>query len=368
MATTGKPTRLNGICPYFTMFPLDFPYDILGAQGAPGEWVLDPFCGRGTTLYAARLLGMPSVGIDSNPVAATISEAKLVSTTPDEILEAAHQVLEGVESPHDVPTGEFWDWAFHPVVLDLLCRLREGLLSDCSSASRKALRAILMGALHGPRPKGRPAYLSNQSPRTYAPKPRYAVGYWKSRNLAPERVEVLRIIEERAQRYYSEQVAATPGAVVCGDSRERITLTRPDATAFKWVITSPPYYGLKTYRADQWLRLWFVGGKAEVDYSTDHQLAHRSTDVFASDLRTVWRNAASVAASDARMVVRFGSINDRSLDPLSLVQASLEDSGWNPQRVEAAGTAAAGRRQALHFSTSRSRPLQEVDVWATRVR
>lgn len=46
--------RLNAVCPYFTMFPLDFPYQhLLDAQ--PGEWVLDPFCGRGTTNYAARL-------------------------------------------------------------------------------------------------------------------------------------------------------------------------------------------------------------------------------------------------------------------------------------------------------------------------
>jgi len=56
------------------MFPLDFPLGAL-AEGRPGEWVLDPFCGRGTTLFAARKLGMPSVGIDSNAVAAAIAQA-----------------------------------------------------------------------------------------------------------------------------------------------------------------------------------------------------------------------------------------------------------------------------------------------------
>jgi DNA modification methylase len=55
---------LNAICPYWTMFPLDFPLQAL-AGGHPGEWVLDPFCGRGTTLFAARKLGMGTVGIDS---------------------------------------------------------------------------------------------------------------------------------------------------------------------------------------------------------------------------------------------------------------------------------------------------------------
>ena len=44
---------LNGICPYFTMFPLDFPLGILGRRAKPDDRVLDPFCGRGTTNFAA---------------------------------------------------------------------------------------------------------------------------------------------------------------------------------------------------------------------------------------------------------------------------------------------------------------------------
>src|SRR5690606_41868113 len=50
---------LNTVCPYYTMFPLEFPLARL-ARAKPGEWVLDPFCGRGTTMYAARLRGLRS--------------------------------------------------------------------------------------------------------------------------------------------------------------------------------------------------------------------------------------------------------------------------------------------------------------------
>ena len=43
----------------------------------------------------------------------------------------------------EIPAGEFWDWAFHPEVLSLLCRFREGLLAKCETDARLALRDSL---------------------------------------------------------------------------------------------------------------------------------------------------------------------------------------------------------------------------------
>src|SRR6266705_1167133 len=76
---------LNGICPYYTMFPLDFPMRVLSRVDRPGGWVLDPFCGRGTTNFAARVLGLPNVGFDSNPVAIAIAAAKLTTVHPKQV-------------------------------------------------------------------------------------------------------------------------------------------------------------------------------------------------------------------------------------------------------------------------------------------
>jgi hypothetical protein len=216
----GQTWALNGICPYFTMFPLDFPYAILRAYAQPGEWVLDPFCGRGTTNYASRALGLPSIGIDSNPVAVALSQAKLANTTPAQIMRVAHRILDEVAEPGEVPQGEFWEWAFQKDVLHTLCRFREGLLRSCRSDARRALRAILLGALHGPLLKQRASYFSNQSPRTYAPKPRYAVNFWKARHLLPPTVDVLDIVEVRARRYYAHETTRAVGRILAGDSRD----------------------------------------------------------------------------------------------------------------------------------------------------
>ena len=109
------------------MFPLDFPVRVLSGRAEPGQWVLDPFSGRGTTNYAARLLGLPSIGIDSSPVAAALTEAKLANATPEEIVETATRIIGSAPPPNDLPHGQFWKLAFHPRVLETLCKLREAL-------------------------------------------------------------------------------------------------------------------------------------------------------------------------------------------------------------------------------------------------
>lgn len=359
-----KRTRLNGICPYFTMFPLVFPYEILRGNGKEGDWVLDPFCGRGTTVYAGRLLGMPAIGIDSSPVAAAISEAKLANVEPGKIIGETRRILEDAGEPKDVPEGEFWHLAFHPVVLRDLCRFREEFQRNCLSDTRKALRAIILGALHGPRTLGKASYFSNQCQRTYAPKPAYAVRYWTKNGLKPARVSIPDIVETRAHRYYALSSGKGKGRIYLEDSRHTGTF-RAFQEQVTWVITSPPYYGMRTYIPDQWLRLWFLGGSPEVSYSMNGQVSHKSPEEFADELHTVWKNVGNVCKPDATMVIRFGGINDRKADPLGVLYSSLFDTGWEILSTASAGFSTNGRRQAMHIKEGVGAPKEEYDVWAT---
>jgi hypothetical protein len=251
---------LNTICPYYTMFPLVFPLAQL-RRAKRRDWVLDPFCGRGTTVYAARMLGLRAIGVDSNPVAAAIADAKLVSVEPAEVVRAAREILTAtsVESI-DVPTGEFWEWCYHPDTLRDICMLRRALLESCQSDPRKALRALILGRLHGPLAKGDPSYLSNQMPRTYASKPAYSLRYWRHRQMKPPKVEVLDLVRRKAAHYFADWPRNPGGRIVCGDSRE---IAFGSDVRARWVVTSPPYYGMRTYVADQWLRYWFLGGRPD---------------------------------------------------------------------------------------------------------
>jgi hypothetical protein len=345
------------------MFPLSFPLSVLATRARSGDEVLDPFCGRGTTNYAARLLGLGSVGVDASPVAAAITASKLVSTRSKAVIAEAKSILDS-EPRAGVPEDEFWHLAFHHQILADLCRLRAALLDDCSTAPRVALRGLLLGALHGPRQRTFPSYFSNQCPRTYAPKPAYSIRYWKRHKLRPPPLDVLEIITRRAKRYFSGRLSAK-GQARLADSRDVAALRPRESTRpFRWVITSPPYYGMRTYVPDQWLRLWFLGGPSAVDYSYGVQINHGSPEVFSEGLRKVWSNAATVCAKDARLVIRFGGITDRVAEPLDILRSSIHDSGWRIQTIQRAGTAHEGKRQAETFLRRSTRARGEYDVWA----
>ena len=349
------------------MFPLEFPLGVLSRCGTSNGAVLDPFCGRGTTNFAARVHGLSTVGIDTVPVAAAATEAKLASVTPREITDAADEILTRRESI-DIPNSEFWNFAFRSDVLEDICRIRRSLVQgEIAGPRAAALRGIMLGALHGPIGRTKQSYFSNQSPRTFGPKPAYAVRFWKRRGLRPPRANVLQIIADRAQRYYGHRLPRISGVAVCGDSRRADTVDEAcrSVRGVDLIVTSPPYLGVRTYQPDQWIRNWFLGGPPDVDYSSAGQLSHGSMGEFEDDLRQVWQNAGGNCNPGATMVVRFGAIGSRPIDePRKLIMRSLQGTNWMVNSVESAYTAARGRRQMDTFSREAKAPLEEVDVWA----
>lgn len=353
--------RLNAICPYFTMFPLDFPLGVLSG-GDTKDWVLDPFCGRGTTLFAARVLRMGSIGIDTNPVACALAEAKLAKVAPIEVVRRCEELLTGAGPRSRVPKGDFWELCFHPETLKQLCQVRGRLQGKNDSASI-ALRALILGILHGPLARV-PTYLSNQMPRTYATKPKAAVRYWRRHRLRPSRVDMVDAVTRRANYVLSETPARGRGNVRWGDARQILPTLRRQ---FNWVITSPPYYGMRTYLPDQWLRAWFLGDPPTVEYSPPlGQIASGTEDRFVSDLADVWRAVARRCLPGARLVVRFGALPSVARSPSDLLLRSLRESGaaWEVDSLRAAGTPPRASRQAHQFAKA-GEYVHEIDVHAS---
>lgn len=74
---TAKTTYLtHGLHPYPAKYIPQIPHSLIEELSSYGEIVADIFCGSGTTLVEANLLGRNAIGIDANPLACLISEAK----------------------------------------------------------------------------------------------------------------------------------------------------------------------------------------------------------------------------------------------------------------------------------------------------
>ncbi len=358
---------LNAICPYFTMFPLEYPLKVLRKHRVARPVVVDPFCGRGTTLFAARTLGLESWGIDTSPVAVAIAKAKLSNSTAEDALCLA-QLLIIATKPKHVPQSKFFKAAYHRKTLRQICALREGLLDLEDTDETVMLKAAVLGCLHGPLlVSGASSYFSNQMPRTFAPKPDYAVDFWAKRNMVAPEVDVIRVLERKLMLIAASK--ALPKAahtnVVRGDSTLAASL--PSGRNHSVVVTSPPYYGMRTYVQDQWLRNWFLGGPATVDYSAGVQLEHTGQDVFASSLGKVWANMADTDADELHMYIRFGVIPSAKVDANVLMYKSLESSGvsFKVKSARNASSAHSGKRQAQQMR-ARSGACDEYDFHVVR--
>ena len=353
-------TALNAICPYYTMFPLAFPLEHLRTLSR-GRWVLDPFCGRGTTLFAARLLGLPSVGIDVNPVAVAIARAKLVAPDPEDVVKLAAKLIASRRRP-TVPSGAFWRLAFHANTLNALLRLREGL-ANRRGAAADALRGIVLGALHGQQMKTKDSYFSNQMQRTFAPKPAYALRFWRRHRLRPRDVDVMSVLKERTSRFYAQAAGELPPAKVYLRDARRI----PSADLrYAAVVTSPPYFGMDSYIPDQWLRNWFLGGPSQPVYPRSNQLARGTEEQFVLALANVWRAVAEKCEPGATLAIRFGSIDSRRTKPEQLLRKSivLADAGWRITHTASAGHPRDGYRQSLQMGAdvASSSGSKEIDL------
>lgn len=73
---------------HFATFPQELPRRCVLAGSRPGDVVLDPFAGSGTTLLVARRYGRKYIGIELNPEYVRLAEKRLADETPP-LLEVA---------------------------------------------------------------------------------------------------------------------------------------------------------------------------------------------------------------------------------------------------------------------------------------
>jgi DNA modification methylase len=311
-------------------FPSQIPAVAIGRLTAIGDAVLDPFVGSGTTLVEAQRLGRGSVGIDINPIACLVAQAKTLPADARQVAAFAASTKARVMTRWDeieirpAPTAvQLTKW-YTPTTRADLQRLWGCIHSyhgPFNVLLRMAFSAILLSACREIRHWG--YVCDNSSP--------------KSDRERDVRRLFCDVLDKFAFAYKNREAQQTgvPGQcrILEGDAAT-VLKSLPDRS-FSCFVTSPPYFGVTDYVKAQRLSMEWFGFEIEPSRKIEigaRSKRHRLTaaEDYVSELGVVFENVYRVLRRGAWGVVLFGqsparpSAKDELLDQLLSVGFRLE--------------------------------------------
>ncbi len=345
------------MCSYLASFPAALAHAFVARYTRPGDVVLDPFSGRGTTALQACAEGRIGVGNDLNPLAHLLTAAKVEPPTARELearlaglridwsFEAAAWVdlaarvatgapalipgagSEGAPGTETEPVPAEVALAFHPRTLGQLLFVRSRLRLE--DRADRFLAGALAGILHGKRP----GYLSEVMPNTFSMAPRYVRNFAARTGFASPERDLFALLGAKLRRLTRDGRPATPGIALLGDARDAGARTRaalharalPDRA--RLVLTSPPYLRVLKYGYYNWLRTWFLGfSAAAIDATLDD--AHRR-EPYLVFLREVLAGLRPALADDAVVALVLGDVEaERGRPAADGLPIGLADEVW----------------------------------------
>lgn len=251
--------------PYYAMFPLDFAFEVIEKFSKEGDYIIDPFAGRCSSIYAGGVLGRNSLGIEINPVGWLYGSVKLQPADKEDVIDRLLEIYgkRNYYSRVINKMDEFFRMCYCDEVLKFLLSARENLRWKENNIDA-TLMSIILIYLHAKLGEG----LSNQMRMTKSMGMTYSLNWWKKNNLTkpPEINPCDFILSKIKWRYEKGKPTITESAVVYGDSSNELRAITERAMEndikFSLLFTSPPYCSITDYHADQWLRLWLLGGES----------------------------------------------------------------------------------------------------------
>jgi DNA modification methylase len=264
---------------------------------SPAHRLLDPFCGTGTTLVEAKKLGIPSVGIEANPVAAFASRVKVNwNVDPDGLRQHAVKVARCAARKlrHDGLSDEplpLFRAAHRPAVelRTLPSELMDLLLDHSISPLPLHKTLTLLDCL---RKNGDERFLPHEllafakSTVAHASNLHFGpeVGVGKPKPDVPVVSAWLREILSVAEQLADlPRRSATPAAVLLEDARDLLRVIKPHS--IDAVITSPPYPNEKDYTRTTRLESVLLGF-----ITAKKQLQDLKKTLVRSNTRGVYKN------------------------------------------------------------------------------
>ena len=245
-------------CSYMAMFPPQLPHYFITRFTEPGDIVLDPFSGRGTTPIQAMSQSRFGIGNDLNDLAYVLTKGKIANPSLEEVSERL-DMLEGGFARGDwlrvrgIPLKI--RMIFHPETqrhLMYLRRERKWKDDDVDAF----LTMVLMGAMHG----SSPGFLSLSMPNTFSMGWGYIEGYIEKHNLKRPNRNAFEVLRNRCERFLKLGTLPGEGLAIHGDVRNLNTSGVIEPDSVKMIFSSPPYLKVIKYGLYNWIRLWWLLG------------------------------------------------------------------------------------------------------------
>ncbi|MDA8520201.1 DNA methyltransferase [Acidovorax sp. NCPPB 4044] len=229
-----------------------------------GETVLDPFCGSGTTGVEALRLSRNFVGIDTNPIALLMSEAKLKFADPRllkkllvEILGEAQSLFSQKSSVRHPNHDELVKW-YHPQTLNELNSIIQPILRVSNRLARRTLLSVFSSILKNCSSQGKHWgwVCDNVTPKPNEIVYKDAIAIYSSAVLEFARASDLAF---KAARDHStgltRDVIRSRSKLMHGSCVDKMGEMAEESVDL--LVTSPPYYGVADYVKSQRLSyLW----------------------------------------------------------------------------------------------------------------
>lgn len=301
--------RWASIGPYYAMFPIPFAFDVVEKHCQPGGAVLDPFAGRGSSIYAAVTTGRYGCGIEINDVGWLYGKTKLQPASQEDVLERNEQISaksKGIRKARLDELPEFFRLCYSPVVLRYLLAAQQWLEWETNSVDA-TLMAIILIYLHGAKEKS----LSNQMRQGKAMAPEYSINWWRKHASNPPELQPMNFMAQRIRWRYAKGLPELhTGSILHGNSIEKLDYVKKEVDAgvipqFDLLFTSPPYYNITSYHYDQWLRLWMLGHSNRPSKSGgEWQNGFWSKTEYTTLLETIFAKCSNIMSPKAHIWVR----------------------------------------------------------------
>ena len=238
-----KPSMLSNIHPYPAKFISEIPSSLIECLwDGQGDFILDPFCGSGSTLEAAQSFGIPSVGVDLNPIACLISRVR-TGRCDGEFLPICNEIVNSCKEAHcesSVPPLPNIDHWFIPEIQQTLNQLKNEIDKHEDSKYFDALRFCFSSII---------VKVSNQDSDT-----RYA---FRAKNRSSEDVYTY-FVQSAKKLVRAKQDAAQTKALVINKNTLKLNAADLPGT-IGMVVTSPPYPNAYEYWLYHKYRMYWLG-------------------------------------------------------------------------------------------------------------